>query len=545
MFSIIDDNSCKHLIRFIPSLWLVSADMDHQDNSMLSNIQREVAYQLRTVGSRCFPGSIRPPYPKERLAELLSIDPIRNERDALPEGEVIDLCSMWVTEFYTPAYMDELLNSLEQLGWNKEDGLRRNLVGALMDSGSNQFGTRWIHLGRIMSSDAPDNYLSKPLSAHLPAQVRYAQGDIFCFTPSLIALTIEFVFDEEYRWAFQEALRQYRKSYVTPNETGRYRIHAPENQRIDHIEKIRMDAKKVVSDWIANNVPGVFSAGLLQGDFPTCEFVTLSNATPFPLRTELDDTNIGYLRHLGLLGSFSAWESTKYPGLRLNPSGRSKVLKHHAILSIKESNWIERDSNGDEQSRESRMYWLNMAMSGILSLRAILSLLQGYAGHFKELRTSALLGYPGDGQVEDALRGISENLSFSVDISAVTSELMSYVDRKFPLGFDIETFTPCEEWPGNEPKTSLGGNIHYQIGESARWLQAMESSLRDQMTQFGSLLGMLEDIRLQKRIKYFTYVLTFLTVVLAALTVVSVFDIQIQWSGINEFITGIGNLPWS
>ena len=279
--------------------------MDHQDNSMFSNIQREIAYQLRTLGNRCFPGSIRQPYPKERLAELMSIDPILNERSTLPEGEVIDLCSMWVTEIYTPAYMDELLSNLEQLGWDKEGGVR-NPVGSLRGFGTGQFGQRQIHLGRIVSSDAPDNYLSKPLSAHLPVQVQYAQGDIFCFTPSLIALTIEFVFDEEYRWAFQKALRQDRESYVTPIEMGSYRIHDPETQRIDHIEKIRMDAAKIVSDWIANNVPGIFSAGLLQGDFPTCEFVTLSKAIPFPLRTELDDANLKYLRYLGLSDSSRA-----------------------------------------------------------------------------------------------------------------------------------------------------------------------------------------------------------------------------------------------
>ena len=502
---------------------------------MLLPIHREIAYQIRTVGNRCLPSYIRPPYPKARLAEILSTDPSQNEKSTPPEDEVIDLCSMWVTEFYTPAYMDDMLNDLEHLGWNKVDGGARNPVSQLSDYGTSQFGQRWIPLGRIVSRDDSDYYNPRPLSTDLPQQVKYAYGDIYCFTPSLIALTIEFVFDEEYRWAFQEALRQDRESYVTPIETTSYMIHDPGHQKKDHIEKIRKDAAKVVSNWIENNVPGLFSAGLLKGDFPTCEFVTLNRAIPFPMRTELDDSDTDYLKHLGLNSRYEAWKSAQYPGLRLDPVARSAGLKHHAILSIKESNWVEQESlGGENQNRESRIYRMHMTMVGILGIWAILPLLRGYADHFKELRKSTLLGYPSDGQFEDALKGISESLSFSVDISAVTSELASYVYERIPLGFDIETFTPCADWPGNTQEASLWGNIHNQIGEYAKWLQAMDDSLRDQMTQYGNLLGMLEDIRLQKQITWLTIVLAILTVVLTVFTILSFPGVQ--WSDIENFM---------
>ena len=435
--------------------------------------------------------------------------------------------------------MDDLLDSLERLGWSRGDSWR-NLASRLKDLETSQFGQGHINLGRIVSPDISDNYIPKPLSAPLPANVQYARGDICYFTPSLIALTLEFVFDEEVRWAYQKALHQNRESYVTPTETA-YRIHDPENQKRDHIDNLRRDAAQIASQWIENNVPGLFASGLLQGEFPTCEFVTLRKAKPFPLRTELDGVYPDYLSYLGIDNSFDAWESTQYPGLRLAPSARASTIKHHAILSINESNWAEKSPGlSDDESRDSRIYWLHMTMTGILGIWAILSLLRGYADHFKELRRSTLLGYPKDGQVEDALQEISESLSYSVDISAVTSELASYMQRKISFGFDIEIFKLYAEWPSNIQDASLWGNILNQIGEYSEWLQAMDNSLRDQMTQYGNLLGLLEDIRLQKRIKRLTSVLTFLTIVLAVLTVVSVFDIQ--WSDIAEFLTKVGKL---
>ena len=129
-----------------------------------------------------------------------------------------------------------------------------------------------------MSQTHSSSDLSK---TDLPPNVSHAYGDIYCFTPSLVAVVFEFAFDEKHSRILDDALRQERESYVTPISTG-YRIHDPGNQRISHIEKIRKDTKRLITEWFSENIPGVFSDGLLGGDFPTCEFVTLRKAQPFP-----------------------------------------------------------------------------------------------------------------------------------------------------------------------------------------------------------------------------------------------------------------------
>ena len=50
------------------------------------------------------------------------------------------------------------------------------------------------------------------------------------------------------------------------------------------------------------------------------------------------------------------------------------------------------------------------------------------------------------------------------------------------------------------------------ISESATRLQHTIQAMRDQLTQFGSLLGASENVRVQKQITYLTQLLVFLTV---------------------------------
>ena len=381
----------------------------------------------------------------------------------------------------------------------------------------------------------------EPLRAELPPHIEYANADIYCSTPSLIAVVMEFVLDDELRGSFDNALHQDRKTYVTPTESG-YKIHDPENQRIAHIEQIRRDTSAIISNWISDNVPGLFAAGLLNGTFPTCEFVTLRKAKPFPTRNEPNFTYPSYMWELGLNNSFGAWECTQLPGLRFAASARHRntAPQFHSILAINDDDWLNGCGDDSEKdSRVSRIYRMHQRMVGLIGTRAILSLLQGYAQHFKELRNSPLFGSASSGQAEEALQAISESVSFSVDIAAVTTELSSTARRGIPIGLDIAGFTPCSDPFGDGRKTTLGARIQNRIEESASWLNTMETSIRDQLTQYGTLIGTLEDVRLQKRIRNLTNALLLLTAVIAVPTILSIVDLM-SISDLLELVKQLG-----
>ena len=406
---------------------------------------------------------------------------------------------------------------------------------------ASQFSQGWKPLGRVVPRDARDPYLPRSLKANLPANVPYAYGDIYCFTPSLVAIAFEFVFDEEYSRIFDDALRQDRESYVTAIPRG-YRIHEPGTQRTSQVKNIRRDTTRLISDWLSTNIPGLCSAGLLEGDFPTCEFVTLRKAQPFPTKGENDGTLIWYLWDLGLDHSYDSWESADMPGLRFQPSSSDRnVANYHAILSINEDSWIKQDCREENRSdRDSRIYRMHSKVFGILGVWAIGVLLQGYAQHFSKLRNSEFLRSTRNESAIEALQRIGESVSYSLDIAAVTGELASLVRTKRPIGLEVASFVSRSDAPDYWWKGSLEELIHRQIGENADWLRAMDNAVRNHLTQYGTILGVVEDIHLQKKITRLTYAMVALTIMLAILTSTTALErfpwVRTVWSSLVDLL---------
>ena len=512
--------------------------MNHRYATNFLNLVQGAVFQFRVGASKFLPRFVKRPFPKPRLQDIRRSDPEGNARHTPPADEYVDLCSFWAIEIYTPAHTDELLRCLESLGWTEDES--RNPAHWLKNRAVSQFSQAWMPLGPVIPRDIPDPYITRSLRADLPPNVSYAYGDIFCFTPSLVAIAFEFVFDDEYSRILDDAMRQDRESYVTPIPSG-YRIHDPGNQRISHIKKIRKDTACLITDWFSENIPGLCSAGLLEGDFPTCEFVTLRKAQPFPTKGEHEDNFQWYLHDLGLSNSHGSWESSQMPALRFDPgSSYRNFPSHHSMLAIHEASWVEQDSQDENgSSRESRLYRMHRRMSGMLGIWAIDVLLQGYAQHFRELRNSELLRSTNRKSAVEALRGISDSLSYSVDIAAVTDELVSLTQAKLPLGFEIEPFVPRPDAPDYWGKDSLGQLIHRQVGENARWLRSMDNAVRDHLAQYGAILGIVENISSQKKITLLTYAMLGLTVALAILTFITASE-RFPW--VRTIWNSLGNL---
>ena len=175
----------------------------------------------------------------------------------------------------------------------------------------------------------------------------------------------------------------------------------------------------------------------------------------------------------------------------------------------------------------------------MIGIWAIDVLLQGYAQHFRELRNSEYLRSTEHKSVAKALRRIGDSVSYSVDIAAVTDELASLVQAKRPLGLEIESFVPRSDAPDYWWKGSLEQLIQRQVGENANWLRSMDNAVREHLAQYGAILGVVEDIRLQKTIARLTLLMLALTLVLAILTFISASE---YFSGVRTIWNSLGDL---
>ena len=247
-----------------------------------------------------------------------------NKETTPSDNEVIDLCCIWAVEFYTPSHMDALLTNVGRIGWN-EEGFRglKDIRDWANRSREHPKGGGWENLGTIRSSGINNSTMKQVHQDALPPpHVTEIRGRLFSITSSLACVIMMFRLQEEFATGFDTALRTDRQTYYSEISSHSRAIHEPEGQKIDHIRQIRDEMRSTVTKWFSTNLPGLFSSGLLEGEMPTCEFVTLRKTEPFP---GTDHSAPYFLRLLGLDLGIDAWSCVALPGLKFrSPSWAQK-----------------------------------------------------------------------------------------------------------------------------------------------------------------------------------------------------------------------------
>ena len=456
------------------------------------------------------------PIRDSHLAIYQQRDPQDNADTTPPEDERIDLCCAWGIEFYTPAHIPDLIEGFRKLGWHADDRQdpSRNPESWLYGLRRFQYGGAWMNLGYLIPKDSalpligPDKRVTP-----LPTCAKYARAGIYSISPSLVSVVVCFVFDDDTSTMFDKALRRDRQTYLSPIRGG-HRIYGVRTQKTDHIRQIRIDITRQIGTWFSENLPGLFSSGILDHDIPTCEFITLRKAEPFPSQIEGGNNFQRYLGLLGLRPDFNVWKSSRTPGLKFRmPNYVERDPRYHSILAIKESRHIDGmpDFYGSTD-RYARIAHIDQVMPNLLSLWSMLPMLEGYTQHLNMVRDSATFRPKDRLAPAKVLEKLGGNVAYSVDLAAVTAELAMHSEEGFPLVHDVEQFDPCDSQV-YETGINLRKRLEFMVHKQATWLERTDESIRDQLTQYGTLLGATESVRLQGRIQYLTWVLVILTIV--------------------------------
>ena len=218
------------------------------------------------------------------------------------------------------------------------------------------------------------------------------------------------------------------------------------------------------------------------------------------------------------------------------PSGRQRGSRHHAILATKESPPKDCvDCESKNQSIRERLYKLNMNIPNWLSMWAILPLLEGFTRRIREVRDSARLRPRGRQNSVEVLEVLGDHVSNSIDIAAVVAELPRNSENPFHFVRFSEQFEPFNQWL--DQNGSLATGLHRVILDRALWLEGTDSLLRDQLTQYGSILGAAENVRVQRKIGCLTWVLVTFGIVSLIMSLVAVTQPSWSWFyGILPFL---------
>ncbi len=497
-----------------------------------------LGYRLRSTVHRHFPRLIEHPNVGESRAYHEAHDHEDNEKTTPPADEYVDFRCVWAIELYTPAHVEQLLAGFQKLGWDKDDDIGRDdLSVQLQRLREHPYGGGWLDFGYICRPDSSSRFASPHRVAPLPSNVEYATGTLFSLTSSLTCVVMGFIFKEDYSSQLDLALRTDRKTYMKPLRRG-HEIIGPKTQKADHVNQTRADARRMAGGWFTEHLPGLFASGILGGEFPTCEFVTLRKAQPFPDRSEGSDQPPPYLSILDMDLDIHSWVCPDIFGLKFTwPLFRDLGSRYHAIMALRETDFVEKDfESRDVNSRSGQTNYVDNKIKGLLSRWSILQMLAGYAKHINAIRDSTTLRPKSRHDPLKTLQSLGGHISYSVDIAAVTAELIPYAKEQALFERGIETFKPCHvRYHAHDEEFTIAKGLAFPIDEQATWLQRTDQSLRDHLTQYGSLLGATENIRTQRKLGILTIAIAIFTTVIMILTTIMVWnEVIMVWNEVKS-----------
>lgn len=486
------------------------------------------------------------------LPTLQKDDEKRNRETEPPADEFIDLHCMWVTEYYTPSHFAELAHALRTLGWvERSTHLSTDPVSWLQELRLSQSGGSWMRLDTTSVTSDKQGSLRKSIRYLTDHRIRLANAYMASIAPSLICIVSQFTFEEssEFSLSYDAALRDFRHTYTSPYGDG-YQIHDPMGQKSKSIKEARYQISQLLQNWVRDNMPGLFAGGHAGGQMPTFELLTFQKAEPFAAQLPGNGPGSRYLWTMDMDSNWGVWSSTRLPGLKLRfrlLSFRQSDLRNHTIIAAKDSDLEESipDSGWLREHRSSRSAYIDSVFSHSFASWGVLPILEGYTLDFNTIFGLSSFGNSDREDAAVVLSKMRDLIYHSADILAVSSDLLDSARDRFLWrddgGFVRNLDRGLSDPTGRTERVSLTKHLSSAIESQSRWIQVRDSSIRDHLAQYASVLGTSENVRLQRRISWLTWALVLLTVVLIALAVVPTASQLAQC--IPEKISAIFELP--
>lgn len=478
------------------------------------------------------------------LPEILDVhrrsDAQRNQENRLPDEESVELHAIWALEYYTPAYVDALLDGLTQLGWHKrgQGPSGDDVAEWVRQLRDHESGGSWLNLGIIKRPDEKGLFgLSR--AAPLPTEYDYAFGQIVSLTPSITCVMIAFVPRKDLIRSYERALRHDVATTVR-RQGASYTIIDPHFGRRDAIRDLRARYRTAAANWFKQHLPGVFSSGHLGDELPTCELISLKNAAPFPARAEGDPRPARYLGHLDVSTDIDVWQSTSLPGLHFSwPLRSDSKNKYHAILAAQRATLEQPSIYGQTATPEDCFAQIaNDHAQHMLQLWGMLALLTGYQTTISRTRDSNLLGSSRRLPSLSILRSLTTLSSASRDVMPIASELCSEADTPLPSWSRFaEGFQPVNaRFNGTLELTQC---LVARIRERATQIGQSDRTVRELISQRSAIISAYENVRIQEHIRWLTIVIFVLTAVAVLIAAENSRTLTSLWTSVKALLLSV------
>ena len=453
-----------------------------------------------------------------------SSDQAQNDRVRLPDDEVVQIPVITIVELYTPSQINGLLKGIRGLGWEhgrtRSDDLLKwaNEVRQGRSAGS-------INLGLVGAKGAK-HYLMQERTADLPVGVRAAFPTLMTLTPSITAMVMSFILDDEFAARINKPLHHSYATHVETHSSFRWwniisyvlfggdikfsrTIHNPMNQQRNAVALCIDVQEDACARWVRESLPGIFSSGIRGKPLPSAIlFVTE--------KTEFSSEATRYhaaFDGIGLNNFFDAWRSDEWPSVRLFLSrswddasmrltfacSRKNAFPINAMYREPESNW-------------TIAYRTHEKIAQLAVRWALSCLLDGYHEQLSELRDQSAIDHS-HRTVRDLkrLRHLVRTKFYDIVTSAHDADDFAQSDSDFC--FDVLNFENVESAKRGQKFYLLNA---LRSGQRSRAQQLLrEANLLQSLLSVSSDLSQtITNIKIQRSI----IALTIISVVIGAVT---------------------------
>lgn len=344
----------------------------------------------------------------------------QNWSTKVPETERVEVVAIWVVELYTPATIDDLLQKLRDRQHARTpaelDNRLAEQILRLRVNGLGGGGQRVFH--GVDPAPAP---LPPGVPARLPKSFDWIDVWFLGVSSTITAMVAMFLPSPVAALSLDRALRRDYRTYSYWSEGG-IGTRPPFHAKQEAVRMARVELRKEASSWIANHMPGVFSAGLLNGLMPSCELIATKEGEP---RDQDYDPSWApdYIDAAGLSTQLG-WTHLRAPSLRLQlPLGTPYLGEDYSIrLASREQDLIDHFSRRQSSTADAAI-WLRRPIQELLTRWSICLLLEGWQQRLAKIRDLAKLNVTRNNAIQQLDQMRADVLTAGIDVAICSEDI--------------------------------------------------------------------------------------------------------------------------
>ena len=287
----------------------------------------------------------------------------------------------------------------------------------------------------------------------------------------------------------------------------------------------------MTSNWFRTHLPGLFASDGTLGSHPTFELLTLRISDPFSDDEQEQNFNATWLNCLGLHQPDEVWSSRTLSELKLIWPLRGEIADQpHAILAAREDSlFCEISEQEDGRSQESPIHHVDKVASTLFSRLGVVCMLNHYERYLNHCRDMMIPSRRSKATPMRVIEDVCSRLANGIDIFAMATELREFFGERGTFSVDLEEFDSFRSMFGGRDMGSLSAElVHLTQNQTAR-IEYADQASRTIVNQYGNMLGIRENLRLQKRVSRLTLAIAMLTVIILAFSIMTTMPRVNEW----------------